>query len=145
VARDAHVLLPSKRINASPEQTDMKEQAEPPRVEPRWPVAFAIFAVLFLLAVLPERVRLFPVWFTNGIGMAVLVSIAVVGLTAAKPRWLRVERTGVLLFFVVKGAANLAGLAYLIDLMVRGSAEVGGLKLSPHTASTNRRWPGVRN
>jgi peptidoglycan/LPS O-acetylase OafA/YrhL len=65
----------------------MKEWAEPPRVESRWPVAFAIFAVLFLLAVLPERVRLFPGWFTYGIGMAVLVFIAAVGLTAGKPRW----------------------------------------------------------
>jgi hypothetical protein len=57
----------------------MKERAEPSRVEPRWPVALVIFAVLLLLAVLPERVRLFPVWFTHGIGMAVFVSIAVVG------------------------------------------------------------------
>jgi hypothetical protein len=107
----------------------MMERAEPSRVEPRWPVALAIFTVLFLLAVLPERVRLFPVWFTHGIGMAVFVSIAVVGLTA-KPRWLRVERTAVLLFFVIKGAANLASLAYLIDLIMRGSTEVGGLKAS---------------
>jgi hypothetical protein len=114
----------------------MKERAEPSRVEPRWPVALAIFTVLFLLAVLPERVRLFPVWFTHGIGMAVFVSIAVVGLTA-KPRWLRVERTAVLLFFVIKGAANLASLAYLIDLMVRGSTEVGGLKL---LASSTAVW-----
>jgi hypothetical protein len=115
----------------------MKERAEPSRVEPRWPVALAIFAVLLLLAVLPERVRLFPVWFTHGIGMAVFVSIAVVGLTAAKPRWLRVERTAVLLFFVIKAAANLASLAYLIDLMVRGSTEAGGLKL---LASSTAVW-----
>jgi hypothetical protein len=114
----------------------MKERAEPPRVEPRWPVAIAIFAVLFLLAALPERVRLFPVWFTNVIGTAVLVSIAVVRLTGAKHRWVRVERAAVLLFFVVKGAANLASLAYLIDLMVRGS-EVGGLKLP---ASSTAVW-----
>ena len=31
----------------------MKERAEPSRVEPRWPVALAILAVPFLLAVLP--------------------------------------------------------------------------------------------
>ena len=107
----------------------MKEQAQAPRFEPRWPVALAILVVLFLLAVLPERVRLFPVWFTYGIGIAVLVSIAAVGLTAAKARWLRVERTGVMLFVVVKVAANLASLAYLIDVMVRRSAEIGGLSL----------------
>ena len=107
----------------------MNEQAQAPRFESRWPVALAILVVLFLLAVLPERVRLFPVWFTYGIGIAVLVPIAAVGLTAAKARWLRVERTGVLLFFVVKVAANLASLAYLIDVMVSRSAQIGGLQL----------------
>ena len=107
----------------------MKEEAQAARFEPRWPVALAIVAVLFLLAVLPGRVRLFPVWFTNAIGMAVLVSIAAVGLTTAKARWLRIERTGMLLFFVVAGAANLATLAYLVDVMVRRSSEIGGLQL----------------
>lgn len=115
----------------------MKEQARAPRFEPRWPVALAILAVLFLLTVLPERIRLFPVWFTYVLGIAVLVPIAVVGLTAAKARWLTVERTGVLLFFMVKGAANLASLAYLMDLMVRRSAEVGGLQL---LASSTAVW-----
>ena len=115
----------------------MKEEAQAARFEPRWPVALAIVAVLFLLAVLPDRVRLFPVWFTNVIGMAVLVSIAAVGLTAAKARWLRIERTGVLLFVVVKGAANLATLAYLVDVMVRRSSEVGGLQL---LASSTAVW-----
>jgi uncharacterized membrane protein len=116
---------------------DMKEQAEAPRVERRWPALLTIFAVLFLITALPERVRLFPMWFTYGIGIAVLASIAAVGLMAATPRWRRIERTGVLLFVVVKGAANLASLAYLIDLMVRGSVEVGGLTL---LASSTAVW-----
>ena len=115
----------------------MRGQAQAPRFEPRWPVALAICAVLLLLAVLPERVRLFPVWFTHAIGIVVLASVAAVGLMAAKPPWLRVERTGVLLFFVVKGAANLATLAYLVDVMVRRSAEVGGL---PLLASSTAVW-----
>jgi hypothetical protein len=62
----------------------MREHAQAAPFEPRWPVALAMFAVLFLLAILPDRVRLFPVWFTNVVGMAVLLSIAAVGLTAAK-------------------------------------------------------------
>ena len=107
----------------------MKEQAQAPRFEPRWPVALAILAVLFLLAVLPARVRLFPIWITYAIGVAVLASIAAVWLTAAKARWLRVERTVVLFFVMVKVAANLASLANLIDAMVSRSAELSGLQL----------------
>jgi hypothetical protein len=115
----------------------MKEEAQPRHFEPRWPAMLAIVAVLFLITALPERVRLFLSWFTYGIGISVLVSIAAVGLTAAKARWRRIERTGVLLFVVVKGAANLATLAYLFDVIVRQSAEVGGLQL---LASSTAVW-----
>ena len=115
----------------------MKEQDRSPRFEPRWPVAVAILAVIFLLAVLPARVRLFPIWLTYAIGIAVLAPIAAVWLTAAKARWLRVERMGVLFFVVVKVAANLASLAYLIDAMVSRSAEIGGLQL---LASSTAVW-----
>jgi hypothetical protein len=74
----------------------MKQQAEPPRV------ATLARCHRDLRSAVPaggltERVRLFPILFTYGIGIAVLVSIAAV--------------------------------AYLIDLMVRRSEEVGGLKL----------------
>ena len=113
----------------------MKEPAQAPGLEPRWPVALAILVVLVLLTVLPERVRLVPVWFTYAIGLAVLAPIAAVWLTAAEPRWLRVERMGVLLFFVVKVTTNLASLAYLIDVMVSRSAEIGGLSLLTSSAA----------
>ena len=115
----------------------MKEPAQAPGLEPRWPVALAILVVLVLLTVLPARVRLLPVWFTYAIGLAVLAPIAAVTLMPAKPRWLRVERMGVLLFFVVKVTTNLASLAYLIDAMVSRSAEIGGLQL---LASSTAVW-----
>ena len=115
----------------------MKEQAQALRFEPRWPVALAILTVLFLLAILPARVRSVPIWITYAIGLAALAPIAAVWLTAAKARWLRVERAVVLFFVVVKVAANLVSLAYLIDLMVSHSAEVGGLQL---LASSTALW-----
>ena len=127
----------------------MKESAQAPRVEPRWPVALAILAVLFLLAILPERVRLVPIWITYAIGIAVLAPIAAVWLTAAKARWLRVERTVVLFFVVVKVAANLASLAYLIDAMVSRSASSAvcsssrqALRCGPPTCSCSRCCTG---
>ena len=108
---------------------NVKEPAQLFRIEPRWPVALAIVAVLFLLAVLPGRVRLFPIWLPYLVGIVVLAPMAAVTLTAAKARWLRVERTITLLFFVFTGVGTLANLANLIGAMVRRSAEIGGLQL----------------
>jgi hypothetical protein len=107
----------------------MKEPAQAPRIEPRWPVALAILAVLFVLAVLPERIRLFPIWLPYVVGIAVLVPMAAVALTAGKASWLRVERTITLLFFVVAGVGTLANLVNLIGAMVRRPAEIGGMQL----------------
>ena len=106
-----------------------KEPAQSLRIEPRWPVALAILSVLFLLAVLPERVRLFPVWFPYLTVIVVLASMAAVTLTAAKAWWLPVERIIILLFCGVTGAGALTSLAYLINEMVNQSKELGGLQL----------------
>jgi hypothetical protein len=107
----------------------MKEPAKVFRIEPRWPVGLAILAVILLLALLPERVRLFPAWFPYILGIALIVPMAAVGLTAEKARWLRVERTIMLLFVVVAGVGTLTNLANLIGAMVRRSAEISGLQL----------------
>ena len=70
----------------------MKEQTQAPRLEPRWPVIVAILAVLFLLTILPRPIAMLPVWIPCVAGIVVIVPMAVVGLTAAKARWLRIER-----------------------------------------------------
>jgi hypothetical protein len=107
----------------------MNGRAQSPLSEPRWPVALAILAVIFLLAFLPDRVRLLPVWGAYVIGFAVLVPIGAVGLTAGKSRWLRVERTVTVVFFAVAVVCTLSNLAFLVDAMVNRSAEIGGLQL----------------
>ena len=107
----------------------MKEPAQAPRIEPRWPVALAILAVILLLALLPERIRLFPAWFPYVFGIAFIVPMAAVGLTAGKAWWLRVERTIMLLFVVFAEVGTLAYLANLVGAMVRRSAEIGGVQL----------------
>ena len=107
----------------------MKEPAQVPRIETRWPVAATILAVLFLLVVLPGRIRIYPTWFSYVAVIIVLVPMAAVRLTGEKARWLRVERTIMLLFLAFVGAGNLGGLGYLIERMVRRSAEIGGLQL----------------
>jgi hypothetical protein len=104
-------------------------ETRPQHFEPRWPVALAIIAVILLLGALPGRIRLLPIWVSYVIGIAVLIPIGAVGLSAAKPWWLRVERTVTLIFFVVPGVATLANLGNLIWAMVNRSAEIGGLQL----------------
>jgi hypothetical protein len=86
----------------------MKDPAQPLRIEPRWPAALAILAVLLLLTVLPGRVRLLPVWFPFVVVIATLLPMAVVALTAARARWLRVERA-ITLLFVASRAINILG------------------------------------
>ena len=107
----------------------VKEQTPSPRFEPRWPAAIAILAVILLLALLPGRLRLFPIWATYVVGVGVLAPIVAVGLTAARARWLRIERTVTLLFFVVMAAVTLTNLGILIGAMVRRPEDVSGLQL----------------
>jgi hypothetical protein len=107
----------------------MKEPVHERRIEPRWPVALTVLAVVCLLAVLPGRVRLIPIWLSYVVAIAVIAPMAAVVLTAAKARWLRIERMTTLLFFVVVGVGTLTGLAYLIHAMVRRSEEISGLQL----------------
>jgi len=99
------------------------------RFERRWPVVLTILAVILLLALLPGPIRLLPTWVTYAGGGAVLVPIAAVGLTKARARWVRAERTVTLVFFVVTAAASLANLANVIVAMAQKPAEITGLQL----------------
>lgn len=98
-------------------------------IEPRWPAALTILLVLFLLAVLPDRIRLFPAWFHIIPGIVVLGVMTAASVSDAKTRWLRVERIVMFLFCGLTGAATLVGLAYLLYEMIAHSTELNGLQL----------------
>ena len=106
-----------------------KELSEEARFEARWPAILTILAAVVLLGMLPGRIRLVPVGVPFLLAIVVVVPMAAVGLTAASARWLRVERTTVLLFVAVAGAGDLANLATLIRAMVGRSAEIPGMQL----------------
>ena len=114
----------------------MKEPAEPLRIEPRWPVALAVLAVLFLLTALPGRVRVFPIWVPQVLAIALIVPMAGIKLTTAKARWLRLERTTTLLFFVIVEGGTFALLGRLLAAMVRRSGEIGGNQLLTSSIAT---------
>ena len=61
-------------------------------VEPRGPVALAIFAVLLLFSLMPERSRLLPSWSGFAIGIALILLMIGVWLGGDRARWLGVER-----------------------------------------------------
>jgi hypothetical protein len=107
----------------------LKDSAQAPLFEPRWPVGLAILGVLFLLMALPGRIKLFPNWTVYVVAVAVLAPMAAVGLTAARARWLRVERTVTLLFFVIGAVVTLANLGNLIGAMVHRPSDITGLQL----------------
>jgi hypothetical protein len=107
----------------------MTEPAPAPRIEPRWPVALTILAVLLVLAVLPGRVRPLPFWAPYVLAIAVLLPMAGVTLAASKARWLRVERAARRLFFLIVGALTLGTLGYLTHAMVSRPEKISGLQL----------------
>lgn len=107
----------------------IKKQTQAPHLERRWPVILTIILVVGLLALMPGRVRLFPVWLPYIIGIIVIMPIAAVGLMAAKARWIRIERIVTIFFFMVMGFGTLGNLANLIHSMVYKSAEVSGNQL----------------
>jgi hypothetical protein len=115
----------------------MKIDAEAPRFEPRWPVAVAILVVIFLLAVLPGRIRLLPLWVSYAFGAAMLIPIAAVQLTAAKAWSVRLERAVTFCFFIAAVTGTLANLGNLIEAIIDRATEISGLQL---LASTIALW-----
>lgn len=107
-----------------------REQSDPLRqIEPRWPIALTVFAVLLLQATLHSRLRIFPDWFPSAAGIGVISSMAAVSLTGAKARWLRVESTMILLLFVFIEIGVLAALAIMIREIASQSKQIDGLQL----------------
>ena len=88
--------------------------------EPRWPPVLAILAVLFLMIVLPHHVLVMPIWISRLAGLAVLVPMAAVAFTA-NTRWLRIERTMIML----------AAGAYIANTIVELADMIGIITLHP--------------
>jgi hypothetical protein len=107
----------------------MKEYRPDFHIEPRWPVALSIIIVIFLLVILPERIRLFPIWFPYVAGIIVLLPMVGITISSAKSKWLVTERIITRLFFVFVCGWNLAGLKNLISAMVHRPEDVTGIQL----------------
>jgi len=89
-----------------------------PRVESRWPPVLAVLAVLFVLQVLPDRIRVFPTWVLFAVAIATVAPMMAVMLAPTSARWARIERGVALLFGALAAALNVAALAVLVRAMV---------------------------
>ncbi len=107
----------------------MKTSVQESHFEPRWPVALTIVSVLLLLAALPERVTVFPMWVQYLVIIVVLMPMSASRLAGAQSRWLYIERWTTLLLFLFAGGGTIAGLGYLIHAMVNRTAELSGVQL----------------
>ena len=90
---------------------------------------FAVLAVALLLTMMPDRVRVLPVWIPGVLGIVLIMPMAAVMLSREKERWLAIERTITLVFCAAVGSGMIADLALLIGEMVRRSGEVSGVQL----------------
>jgi len=104
--------------------------AGPTLIEPRWPVAFAVIASTLLLGMLPARIRYFPSELSWVLGLLVALPIVGVGLKRSRTSyWLRVERTVILVLFVIAAAAMVVNLTHVVTAMVERPADVNGIQL----------------
>jgi len=117
----------------------MKETAPKPCIEPCWPVALAILAVVFLLIVRPGRIRVFPAWSPYVLGAVVLAPMAGVAMAAAKARWLRLERTITLLFFLKLEKITAATVEILDRFRHPGFSAFQGSAIRPDDAGAREK------
>jgi len=98
-----------------------------PAAEPRWPVALTVVLLLTLLATMPHRLRLLPPWALLVVAAGMLVPLAAAALRHRPAA--RIERLTTLAFVALGAFANLVTLKMLIEDIVGGAKDVGGLEL----------------
>jgi len=113
-----------------------KDKDQRQRFERRWPVGIAIVAVVFLLALLPGRLRFFPAWVLYALGLAVLLPVVAAGASAGRSIWRRVERVVTIIFFLATLLGTLATLAVLIGAMLSRPTGITGRQLLASSIST---------
>lgn len=100
-----------------------------PHVEPRWPVALAVFAVLLLFSLMPERSTFLPSWSGFTIGIALILLMIGVWLGGDRPHWLRVERAVMLALASALLAITLLGVTLLVIEIMDQTAKYAGQQL----------------
>jgi hypothetical protein len=106
-----------------------KKQNRLPGFEQRFPVVLTTFAVFFLLAVSPQRIRVAPLWVFYSIAISMLLPMILVGISVNKTRWMRIEHAVILLFCFLGCVSNIISLTTLARAMIHRPEELTGLQL----------------
>jgi hypothetical protein len=99
------------------------------RVEPRWPVALAVFSVLLLFWLMPGRSRLLPSWSGFAVGVALILPMAGVWLGGDRPRWLRFERAAMLTLATILLAMTFIVVGFLVGELLYQPTKFAGQQL----------------
>jgi hypothetical protein len=105
------------------------ETAPAPRSEARTPVILTILAVVIIMAVLPQRVRLLPRWITVLAAGLEIAALAGAAIFRGRPVTVQIERWTTVAFLSFAGALMLNDIQRLIGLMLEKAGAVDGLRL----------------
>jgi hypothetical protein len=117
----------------------MKAPAASPEIEPRWPVVLTVIAEVFLLSVLPGRVKTLPVWGMPALLVVTILPMVALTASAEKSRWMRIEKVFILLFLFISAFVLLDSLGFLLSAMLRPKANISGVDL---LESSIAAWTG---
>jgi len=98
-------------------------------VEPRWPVALAIIAVLLLFSLMPDRSRLLPSWSGVALGVALIALMMGVWLGGDRARWLRIERAAMLALATALLLITLLVVTFLVAEIMHQPTKFAGQQL----------------
>jgi len=87
------------------------------RNESRWLPTLVLLVTVFLLGVLPGRVKIIPFWVSCVAVLAVIVTMSAVALTRGDIRWLRAERGVIMAFAGVYIANTIAELTDMVGIV----------------------------
>jgi hypothetical protein len=109
----------------------MIEPAPTPVIEPRWPVALAIAAVLVLVTTMPRPLQIWPNWLVIVLSFALLLPMVVVAVSRQDTRaqWLKIERSVMFSITALITLANLVALGHVVWVLLVRSATATGLEL----------------
>jgi hypothetical protein len=111
------------------EPTQANEARPVARIEPRWPVALAVFSVLLLFLLMPGRSRLLPSWSGFAVGAALLLLMAGVSVGGDRPRWLRFERAAMLTLATILLVMTFIVVGFLVGELLYQPTKFAGQQL----------------
>ena len=88
-----------------------------------------VAGVFVILSVLPERLRVFPVWIPYLLTGGLIVPMAALARSRSSRFWLRIESIATLVILIFAALGIIEELTLLLSEMVSRSAHVSGIQL----------------